>query len=187
VCFNCGYFHSVDGQHRDTCENCGTQIADANGDQANVNLLITETSNILVIEPKNIPTSDTAAFLTTLQYALMRSIQAVYKLEDNELGTERLGGGKTLLFWEAVEGGAGVLTQLLENPQAFQTIAQTALEICHFQEEKSTCTHACYECLLSYSNQFDHRLINRHLVKGWLEQLLHSQLKRQEYDVDREA
>ena len=117
----------------------------------------------------------------------MRSIQAVYKLEDNELGTEQLGGSKTLLFWEAAEGGAGVLTQLLENPQAFQTIAQTALETCPFQEEKSTCTHAYYECLLSYSNQFDHRLINRHLVKGWLEQLLHSQLKRQEYDADREA
>ena len=41
MCFNCGYFHSVDGQHRDTCENCGTQIADANGDQAKLNRVLT--------------------------------------------------------------------------------------------------------------------------------------------------
>ncbi|MBE9010406.1 DUF1998 domain-containing protein, partial [Pseudanabaenaceae cyanobacterium LEGE 13415] len=141
-----------------------------------VNLLIRETSNILVIEPRNIPHENSEAFLATLQYALVRSIQAVYKLEDNELGSERLGQGKTLLFWEAAEGGAGVLTQLLEDPTSFQAIAQMALEICHFVHPKEACNHACYECLLSYSNQFDHPLINRHLIQAWLGELSGSHL-----------
>lgn len=143
---------------------------------ADVNLLIRETSNILVIEPRNIPPSHSEAFLATLQYALARSIQAVYKLEDNELGSERLGQGRTLLFWEAAEGGAGVLTQLLEDPTSFQAIAQTALEICHFVHPKASCNQACYECLLSYNNQFDHPLINRHLIQAWLNDLLGSHL-----------
>jgi hypothetical protein len=153
----------------------------------NVHLLIKETPNILVVEPANLPTSDTEKFLVTLQHVLTRSIQAVYKLEDNELGSERLGQGRTLLFWEAAEGGAGVLSQLLDDEKAFQAIAQTALEICHFIEAKDECVQACYECLLSYSNQFDHALIDRHLTQGWLNQLLDSKLQRPQSEmVDRE-
>ena len=152
----------------------------------NVNLLIKETSNILIIEPKNIPTQNTEAFLVTLQHALSRAIQVSYKLEDSELGSERLGGGKTLLFWEASEGGAGVLSQLLSDTEAFQSIAQTALEICHFVDEKEDCVRACYECLLSYSNQFDHHLLDRHLIKEWLEELSHSQLQPQQDNEFRE-
>ncbi len=84
---------------------------------------------------------------------------------------DRLGGGKYLLFWEAAEGGAGVLSQILENSHAFAKIANAALDICHFNHPKDTCIQACYECLLSYRNQFDHPLINRHLILPWLEEL----------------
>jgi hypothetical protein len=97
-----------------------------------------------------------------------------------------LGQGKTLLFWEAAEGGAGVLTQLLEDPKSFQAIAQTALEICHFIVEKDTCNQACYECLLSYSNQFDHPLLNRHLIRAWLNQLSSSHLTEKMQADERE-
>ncbi len=139
-----------------------------------------------MIEPKSIPPENSEAFLATLQYALARSIQAVYKLEDNELGSERLGQGKTLLFWEAAEGGAGVLSQLLEDPNSFQAIAQTALEICHFLTEKESCNHACYKCLLSYSNQFDHPLLNRHLIRAWLNDLSTSHLTEKVQSDERE-
>ncbi|WP_211293151.1 hypothetical protein [Brunnivagina elsteri] len=72
------------------------------------------------------------------------------------------------------EGGAGVLSQLLEKPQAFQKIADAALDICHFKQEKESCINACYECLLSYRNQFDHAIINRKSIKPWLDLLLES-------------
>jgi very-short-patch-repair endonuclease len=79
-----------------------------------------------------------------------------------------------MLFWEASEGGAGVISQILENPESFQRLAAEALDICHFNHEKESCTQACYECLLSYRNQFDHPLLDRHLIRPWLEQLTNS-------------
>jgi very-short-patch-repair endonuclease len=139
-----------------------------------VNLMVDDTCNILVVEPLNVPADNREAFIATLQYVLETAIQAVYKLEANELDSERLGEGKYLLFWEAAEGGAGVLSQLLEKPEAFRKIADAALDICHFKEPKDSCIQACYECLLSYRNQFDHALINRHLIKPWLDVLLES-------------
>ncbi len=139
-----------------------------------VNLMVEDTCNILAIEPLSVPTENREAFVTTLQYVLETAIQAVYKLEADELDSERLGDGKYLLFWEAAEGGAGVLSQLREKPTAFQKIADAALDICHFQAPKASCIQACYECLLSYRNQFDHAAINRHLIKPILEQLAKS-------------
>ena len=52
-----------------------------------------------------------------------------------------------------------------------QKIAQEALDICHFVEPKNNCAQACYQCLLSYSNQFDHPHLNRHLIHDFLVQL----------------
>ncbi|AFZ33372.1 Protein of unknown function DUF1998 (plasmid) [Gloeocapsa sp. PCC 7428] len=141
-----------------------------------VNLMVNDTCNILVIEPLSVPVENSEAFIATLQYTLETAIQAVYKLEADELDSERLGEGKYLLFWEAAEGGAGVLSQLLEKPEAFQKIANAALDICHFNQPKESCVQACYECLLSYRNQFDHALINRHYIKPLLDQLLASKV-----------
>ena len=139
-----------------------------------VNLMVDETCNILIIEPLNLPQDNKEAMIATLQYTLETAIQSVYKLEPDELDSERLGEGKYLLFWEASEGGAGVLSQLLQQPNAFQKIANAALDICHFLQPKDSCVQACYECLLSYRNQFDHSLINRHLIKHLLEELQES-------------
>lgn len=136
-----------------------------------VNLMVNDTCNILVVEPVKVPPEKVQAFVATCQYVLETAIQAVYKLETDELDSERLGDSKYLLFWEASEGGAGVLAQLLEQPNALQKIADAALDICHFKQPKEICVQACYECLLSYQNQFDHALCDRHLIKPLLEQL----------------
>jgi ATP-dependent helicase YprA (DUF1998 family) len=143
-----------------------------------VHILVEDTSNILLVEPIGIDGEKNEALITTFQFVLETAIQAVYKLEPDEIDSERLGQGKYLLFWEAAEGGAGVLSQLIEQPDAFQKIADEALYICHFKEPKDSCVQACYECLLSYRNQFDHPLIDRHLVKPWLEELQKSTLQK---------
>jgi superfamily II DNA/RNA helicase len=155
-----------------------------------VYLLVQNISNILVIEPQLIPTEEPEKFLATLQYALERAIQATYKLEDDELCSERLGQGRSILFWEAAEGSAGVLGQLIQDEKSFQAIAQCALDICHFVQGKENCTHACYECLLSYRNQSDHPFLNRYLAKPFLEKLSESKVvasfneeeRRQQYE-----
>jgi hypothetical protein len=151
-------------------------------------LKVQETSNILVIKPQNIPKEHKEAFLATLQYALERAIQAVYMLEENELSSARLGNGQYLLFWEAAEGGAGVLSQIISQPTAFQRIAEEALDICHFTQDKNKpdCIKACYECLLSYSNQLDHALLDRHLIHKYLEKLTTSEIERHTVHRSRE-
>jgi ATP-dependent helicase YprA (DUF1998 family) len=150
-----------------------------------VHILVEDTSNILLVEPIGIDGEKNEALITTFQFVLETAIQAVYKLEPDELDSERLGQGKYLLFWEAAEGGAGVLSQLIEQPDAFQKIADAALDICHFKEPKDSCVQACYECLLSYRNQFDHPLIDRHLVKPWLDELLESSIVNEVEEASR--
>ena len=152
----------------------------------NVQLMVKDTSNILIIEPLSFPETDTEAFIVTLQYTLERAIQALYKLENDELASERVGKGKYLLFWEAAEGGAGVLSQILEDRTSFQRLAREALEICHFIEPKDSCAQACYQCLLSYRNQFDHPYLNRYLIHSFLQQLTDSALVHTSSEINRE-
>lgn len=160
----------------DWLESKSTQPDDVNQLDSEVYLLVQNISNILVVEPQNIPSEETESFLSTLQFALERAIQATYKLEDDELCSERLGQDHSILFWEAAEGSAGVLAQLMQDKEAFREIAQNALDIAHFLQPKENCTHACYECLLSYRNQPDHALLNRHTIHSLLEHLSESQL-----------
>jgi hypothetical protein len=88
-----------------------------------------------------------------------------------------------VLLYEASEGGAGVLRQLVEDPTVTPALARRALEICHFDpdtlEDKAaeTCGKACYECLLDYGNQPDHVLLDRRLVRDLLAQLARSECK----------
>lgn len=154
--------------------------------QTEVNLMVSDTCNVMLVELAELPDENPQAYLATFQHAIERAIQTVYKLEENELLSERLGQGKYLLFWEAAEGGAGVLSRILEDPHAFQKLAKSALEICHFKQEKENCARACYECLLSYRNQFDHPLLNRYVIRTFLEQLQTSTLQRHREDLSRE-
>ena len=119
---------------------------------------------------------------TSLQSALKKAIQAVYQLEDNEIGAEPLPSPddrRQMLFYEASEGGAGVLRRLLDEPMALEELAREALRICHFDpatghdERRSVgatedCEAACYDCLMTYANQRDHPLLDRQQVRETL-------------------
>ena len=52
------------------------------------------------------------------------------QLEQQELSSELLGEGvrRRIMFWEAAEGGAGVLRRLAEEPDALARVARAALE-----------------------------------------------------------
>jgi very-short-patch-repair endonuclease len=135
--------------------------------------------NCLLIEPLG---DLNEAIIASLQSALKVAIQVVYHLEDNEIATEglpSLGERKVILLYEAAEGGAGVLRRLVEEADSISRIVTEALDICHFNPDsgedrkraphvRENCAIACYDCLLSYYNQRDHEILNRHLVKDLL-------------------
>ncbi len=126
--------------------------------------------------------------MATLQAALKRGIEMTFQIEESELVAEPLpkqDDRKALLFYEAAEGGAGVLTQLATDPGAMAQVAAAALRLMHHDspdgawtveglpglEQKkadgqSICEAGCYQCLLSYFNQPDHEHINRRNVEA---------------------
>ena len=139
---------------------------------------VEDTRNCLLIEPLMSLDTETMA---SLQPAIKTAVQFLYQLEDNELAGEPLptiDERRQILLYESAEGGAGVLRQLLEDTQALGKVAQTALTLCHFDLEgmdkrraeraKEDCEAACYDCLMSYYNQMDHRLLDRHLIRDLL-------------------
>lgn len=121
-------------------------------------------------------------FMSSLEAALKNAVQAAYDLEDMELAAVPLpdrNTRKALLLYEAAEGGAGVLRHLAENAGALVEVARKALELCHFDPDTGAdrhrapgaienCEAACYDCLMSYSNQPDHPVLDRMLVRDYL-------------------
>ena len=135
--------------------------------------------NILVLRLAQAVPEEVA---TTLRYALERGIEAAFQLEDSELASEALPDDQhrgRMLFTESAEGGAGVLRRLQAEPDALAIAARTALGIVHFDPDtgddtsrdepgSERCEKACYDCLLSYGNQFEHAGIDRHTIRDLL-------------------
>jgi Lhr-like helicase len=126
------------------------------------------------------PTAYAPETIVTVQHALMRGIEVVFQLEEGEVLGEPLparDNRRAVLAYEATEGGAGVLSRLIEDPQALGKVAREALILMHFRNvdetiaagdakllvahEGEACVRGCYRCLLSYFNQPDHEQINR--------------------------
>ncbi len=152
----------------------------ANSVRQGIRLVVRDTRNLLIVLPPP-EVSANAEVIASLQYALQRGIEAVFQLEEQELNSERLGEGARcrIIYWEPSEGGAGVLRRLVEEPDALARVAREALAICHFDsdtgaevpEKAGECARACYRCLLSYSNQPDHSVLNRRAVRDLLVEL----------------
>jgi hypothetical protein len=130
--------------------------------------------NILIVTPSE---KLEVAELATLGAALKRGIELHFQIEASELVAEPLpdaAGRTAILLYESAEGGAGVLTRLANDPVEFSKVARRALQVMHFEvpegaASKSSlkdllpgCSTGCYRCLLSYYNQTEHELINRH-------------------------
>ena len=146
-------------------------------DAARVRLFVNDTDNILLVYPPAEIQQDERA-MASLQFALQRGMEQHFQIEESELASERIGEGdrRAILYWEAAEGGVGVLRRMVEEADLFAAVAAAAVERLHFDsttggDKNPKCTQACYECLLSYSNQHDHRLLNRHLIRDLLRDL----------------
>jgi len=137
--------------------------------------------NLLIFAPAHALSLEAMA---TLQAALKRGIEMTFQIEESELVVEPLPKSderRALLFYEAAEGGAGVLTRLANNPADLALVADKALQLIHYRAPQNgawvlddlpslehsdelgnhQCEAGCYQCLLSYFNQPDHEHINR--------------------------
>jgi len=127
--------------------------------------------------------------MASLQSAIKNAIQIKYQLEDMEIAAEPLPNHKKrniLMFFESAEGGAGVLRRIVEDKKSFSDLAAIALQLCHFdldgtdlrrnKNSGEDCEAACYNCLMNYSNQRDHDILDRQAIKTMLMELLNSEV-----------
>jgi hypothetical protein len=154
--------------------------------------------NVLLLEPSK-PLD--LVGMASLAAAFKNAIQVEYQLEDQELAIEPLpsdNNRRLLLLYESAEGGAGVLRRLAAEPDGIARLARTALEVCHFDPStgddrrrapgaREDCEAACYDCLMSYGNQRDHRELDRFAVRDLLLDLTGSVVESSPVELTREG
>ncbi|MBW2146287.1 MAG: DEAD/DEAH box helicase [Deltaproteobacteria bacterium] len=166
-----GFWTKKQGDLGDTALDAGDENV-----RTGIQVFVRDSRNILLVRPagKSPAREDE---LANLQHALLEGLCALFQIDQREVASERIGegSGRAILYWEAAEGGVGVLQRLVLEPEAMSRIAERALVICHFDQETGNeinpgteCARACYDCLLTYRNQWDHSLLNRHLIKDLL-------------------
>jgi ATP-dependent helicase YprA (DUF1998 family) len=149
--------------------------------QETVKLFVKDQQNTLIIKLDEESFDSTTG--KTLMYALARSIEIHHQLEENEISCELI--NNQILFWESSEGGIGVLEYLINSSTALAHIAEVALDLCHFKEESDLCSKACYQCLLSYSNQQEHLVLDRFLIEDVLRTLSTSVVEKNSHGLSR--
>jgi hypothetical protein len=187
---NLGWAHQRDGQPpgfildlergywgRNPADDLDDDDATAQGRLQRVVPYVKDMKNALVmrLEPPR-----SAAEMAAVQAAFKEAIQKYFQLEPREISAAPMPAvqdRQEILFYEASEGGAGVLRQIVEDPTVLPKLARRALEVCHFDPDTlndthaHTCGRACYQCLLDYGNQPDHKDLDRYLIRDLLAEL----------------
>ena len=140
--------------------------------------IVQDSKNAALLRLFEGPLADGA--MATLQHAFSRGLEIVFQLEEGETLSEALPertNRRTILLYEATEGGAGILNRIISEPDALGQVARAALQIMHFEnidhaiaagdpamlesDPEAACVKGCYRCVLSYYNQPDHELLDR--------------------------
>lgn len=126
-------------------------------------------------------------FFITLKEVLLQSILLTFNMSERELGGIILSVPDSneyfIVIYETEEGGIGVLKALIQNPIRYKRCLSMIAELIHIkdidsmEEYEESCIRACYNCLLGYWNQREHRYLNRQLVKPLIQKLSKSKIE----------
>ena len=145
--------------------------ANLNEDYRLVKLWTSNLADTLYIEPIK-PLGLQPDGVITLQYALKRAIELQFQVEPNEIGVISIGDPEApnILLYEAAEGSLGILSRFTLEPDTFHEVVSQAIALCRYDDPDYK-EPASYDDLLSYYNQRDHKIIDRHLIQDALEKL----------------
>ena len=156
------------------------QIAKPNLDDPNIPIMLFtyDTSDILYIQPiKALGLTDDGVI--TIQYAIEKAIELIYNIESIEITTRLMGDGenKNIMLYEKTEGSIGVLKDISRNPIKLKEIFLKAYDLCGYDydtklDKNPLKPKASYDDFLSYYNQRDHSVIDRHSIVKELELLI---------------
>ena len=159
----------------------------------NVMVFVRDTADTLYIQPlSNLDLKPEQVI--SLSYALKRGIEKVFQVEENEIGVRVLGkqDSPNVLIYESSEGSIGVLSQLVQEPAKLKDVFEAAYQCIHFDvetrletENGKSLPRATYEDLLSYYNQRDHEVLDRHSISEILEKLMDCDLSTLQGGRDR--
>ena len=126
------------------------------------------------------PGVDANEFSMSVGNALIDGFEVAFSADESEVAGYHLAspsgdGWVRILLYEKEEGGVGLLHHLIDG-DAWRRVAVRALELLHVDpvsglDRPDACARACYDCLLSFYNQFDHRSLDRVLAIPMLRSL----------------
>jgi ribosomal protein L37AE/L43A len=140
--------------------------------------------------PDDVDSERSEEFYVTLKEALFQGMLVAFDMDDGEIETfvkpaSEDSGAASIVFYEVSEGGAGALHTLPETHR-FRQVVREALTVIHEDTGEEGCNKACYECLMSFYNQYEHHLLDRNLVKSWLESMTGVEIEEVEDTKDRD-
>lgn len=97
-----------------------------------------------------------------------------------------------IMIYEAAEGSLGILSQLIESPIKFNELFKSAYEAIHYdpltdEDKRPDLPKASYEDLLSYYNQRNHDVLDRHAIAPALRKLIDCTIENIQGLNDRDA
>jgi hypothetical protein len=110
-------------------------------------------------------------FYASLKASITEAACSVVQAESGEIGgfTRNVmvdgEARRDLILYDAVPGGAGYVRKAAGALEELLRLARGLLDGCQ-------CEKSCYKCLRSYENQFEHKLLNKGLIRSYLDQLI---------------
>lgn len=169
--------------------------AEIQANEKRVMIFARDTADTLYIQPLE-TLKLSSEQLISFSYALKRAIEVQFQVEESEIGVDIVGNPEApnMLIYEASQGSLGILSVLASEPLQLRDLFTTAYRCMHFDpltreetEIGKQLPKATYQDLLSYYNQRQHAILDRHGIKDALEMLMDCDVEKEQGGNDREA